>query len=89
MRDTFSKPYECQVDASSDPKELERLQFHLKTGDYFPLLATVMCALEEGIKSCEAGVEHAAEYLDSTVLENIRKELLYLHKHYTITPKSD
>lgn len=89
MSDTFAKPYECQTDASANPERLAQLEFHLKSGDYFPLLATVLCAVEEGVKRCESGVEHAAEFVDAKVLKSLREDLIYLHKHYAITPKND
>ncbi len=89
MSDTpsFSKPYECQNDTGSDPQRLEQLEFHLKTGDYFPLLATVICALEEGVKACTDGVAHAADFMDHEVLAGLRQDLIYLHKNYQITRK--
>src|SRR4051812_3322860 len=70
---TFAKPFSSQDDTASDPARLAQLEFHVKSGDYFPMLATVLCALEEGVKACQDGVGHAADFMDHEVLQAFRK----------------
>lgn len=82
----FARPYSEQEDTGSEPARLEVLQFHIKTGDYFPLLATVMGFLEESIRKCEDGFMIIAP-MESEVIQNIRKDLIHLHKNYQIEPK--
>ncbi|MDB5195371.1 MAG: hypothetical protein JWO84_555 [Parcubacteria group bacterium] len=84
----FAEPYAQQTDTADEPVRLERLEFHIKTGDYFPLLATVMGFLEESIRTCENGFLTIAP-IEAKVIENIRQDLIHLHKHYQIQPKHD
>jgi hypothetical protein len=89
MADHFAKSYDQMEDTGDDPERLERLRFHLQSGDYVPLLCTVLNFLEDGVKACETGVAHAADLLDASVINGMREDLIYLHKHYSIQPKTD
>jgi hypothetical protein len=82
---TFAKPF-AEMDMSPEPKSLEQLEFHIKSGDYFPLLATVMGFLEESIRACENGFLTIVP-MEAGLIEDVRKELLHLHQHYKIEPK--
>jgi len=75
------------ADTSEEPERLKELQFHLESGDYFPLLSTVLGFLEEGMRKCEMGVLAFAP-IEADVLEKFRKDLIYLHKNYDIQPKA-
>lgn len=83
----FALPYECQEDTSSNPARLKELEFHIESGDYFPLLATVLGFLEEGMRQCETGSLDTAP-VQATVIEDFRKDLIHLHKNYQIRPKT-
>ncbi|MGE5540970.1 MAG: hypothetical protein ACM3TU_01650 [Bacillota bacterium] len=83
----FWPSYERMPDTSIHPERLQELQFHLESGDYFPLLSTILGFLEEGMRQCEQGVLALAP-VEAEVLENLRMDLIYLHKHYEISPKS-
>jgi hypothetical protein len=83
----FSKPLDCEP-ATHEPARLQQLEFHIKSGDYFPLLATIMGFLEEGIRQCEDGFLTIAP-IESEVIQNVRQDLLHLHKHYQIQPKQE
>lgn len=85
--DTFMKPYERMTDSGSDPERLRQLEFHIQSGDYFPLLATVLGFLEEGMRECETGTLTLAP-VEAEVIENFRRDLIHLHKNYTIAPKA-
>jgi hypothetical protein len=67
---------------------LKELEFHIKSGDYFPLLATIMGFLEESVRQCENGFLTIAP-MESEVIQNVRKDLIHLHKNYQIQPKHD
>lgn len=66
---------------AEDDRRLERLEFHLKHGDYFPMVATVLGFVEEALAECKSDIVKAA------TLKTLKKDLMHLHKHYRITPK--
>ena len=84
----FSLPYEQQQDTGDNPTRLKELEFHLESGDYFPLLATVLGFLEEGMRQCETGPLETAP-VEATVIEDFRRDLIHLHKNYQILPKGE
>lgn len=65
----------------------ERLAFHIERGDYFPFLATVVKMLGETAGTYGQPVEVALQ--QSTFAEDMRKDLLYLHEHYEIRPRTE
>lgn len=69
-------PYWLIRDAESD--RIERLEFHIANGDYFPFLATVVGMLGETIKAA-GGDPMQADFAEAT-----RQDLLYLHERYSI-----
>lgn len=80
----FDAPYDTQPPC--DPERVKQLEYHVTTGDYFPVLATVLGFLEEGMKQCEEGV-HEVVSVTPNVIEGLRKDLLHLHRNYQIQPK--
>ncbi len=86
VSDAFATPYECLEDTSGNPERLKQLEFHIESGDYFPLLATVLGFLEEGMRECETGSLTLAP-VEAKVVEDFRKDLIHLHKNYEIQPK--
>lgn len=81
----YAEPLECEPE-SHDPERLKTLEFHIKSGDYFPLLATIMGFLEESVRECENGFLRIAP-IESDVVRQMRQDLIHLYKHYQITPK--
>lgn len=81
------QPYECMTEITSEPERLRQLEYHIESGDYFPLLATVLGFLEEGMRECETGVLTLAP-IEAEVIEGFRRDLIHLHKNYKIAPKT-
>ncbi|HYF28742.1 MAG TPA: hypothetical protein VEA36_00040 [Candidatus Paceibacterota bacterium] len=68
----------------ADEERLTRLTFHIEQGDYFPFLATVIGMLGETASRCgPAGMAQE----QARFAEEMRKDLLHLHEHYTIAPR--
>jgi hypothetical protein len=70
-------------------RRLERLYFHLETGDYFPMLATIFGFLEETVTECGCASKLAIAPIETDVIKNVRKDLEYLHKNYKIVRATD
>lgn len=59
----------------------ERIDFHVRNGDYFAFLATMMGFLQEGLERCPgASKEHE-------LAVDLLKDLRHAHKTYNIVPK--
>ena len=67
-------------------KEVEQLKRHVKTGDYFAILATVLGFVEDSLGSAITKNEELKE-CEIRVIQNLKKELTYLNNHYDIAPK--
>ncbi len=72
--------------SESDNERLARLHFHLKTGDYFPTLATILGFVEETLGNYTASTD-ALPPLEQELIRSVRKDLLHLHEYYHIEPK--
>ncbi len=70
----------------AEEKRLERLDFHLKTGDYFRVLATVLGFLEETVADCTCSAVSDMTPLEQEVIKSLRQDLAYLHDNYRIVP---
>ncbi len=66
------------------PSERTRLQYHLKTGDYFGVLATALGFVEEAFEEKEDSIIPSRELL---LLRDLKKDAQYLHKEYRICEK--
>jgi len=66
------------------PSENERLLFHIRTGDYFAMVATALGFVEEALETKEEDTLPSPEL---SVLRQIKKDLLFLHAHYDICEK--
>lgn len=66
------------------PAENERLLFHVRSGDYFAMVATALGFVEEALATKE---EDALPSPELSVLRQLKKDLLYLHAHYDIREK--
>jgi len=60
-------------------EDLENLTFHLKTGDYFAMLATTLGFLKE---NSNEDVE------EEKLLDKLYRDVLYLHQNYKIEPRN-
>ena len=74
--------------SSTDTERLARLHFHLKSGDFFPTLATILGFVEETVGSLDAK-EDSLPVLERELIQGVRKDLMYLHKYYRIELKTN
>lgn len=81
----FDEPYNCAH--AQNPERLEQLKYHLETGDYFPLLSTIMGFMEEAMYECQTGTLTLAP-MEAEVIRQMREDLIHLHNHYEIRPKA-
>jgi hypothetical protein len=85
---TYSAKFIHDGNSDSEHNErIERLKFHLETGDYFPMLATVLGFIEETVSECECTQIVEKVPLETKAVRDARKDLLYLHRNYYIVPK--
>ncbi len=73
--------------SKTDTERLARLHFHLKSGDYFPTLATILGFVEETVSSIDSGPS-GMPALERELIHSVRKDLMYLHTYYHIELKS-
>jgi hypothetical protein len=59
-------------------KRTKVIEFHIKMGDYFGTLATVLDLLRQRLVDKEE---------EERILKNLTADLLYLQKRFKITPK--
>ncbi|MEK9160679.1 MAG: hypothetical protein AAB440_01405 [Patescibacteria group bacterium] len=69
---------------AADDHRIERLEFHVKSGDYFPMLATILGFVEETIAQCGKSELAERQY---TLLKDVKKDLTHLHQKYEIKKK--
>lgn len=66
-------------------EEKEKLEFHLKTGDYFAFLSTALSFWEDDLaESLRRGKKEEEEKEKIEMIQNLRTKLNYLNKKYTI-----
>ncbi|MDB5274981.1 MAG: hypothetical protein JWO58_3348 [Chitinophagaceae bacterium] len=70
----------------TDTERLARLHFHVKTGDYFPMLATILGFIEETLDTYP-GLSDSLPILEKDLIQGVRKDLMYLHEYYQIEVK--
>ena len=73
-------------DLNPDDERLAQLDFHLKTGDYFAVIATIMGFVEDTLAGADA-VNPALKERELALLMDLKKDLIYLQEHYRIEPK--
>jgi hypothetical protein len=76
-------------DQESDAVQTEKLDLHIKTGDYFRVISTVLSFVEETVNDCTCGLSPELVPLEIQAIRNIRAELAYLHDNYTITQQPE
>lgn len=64
----------------------ERLEYHIKSGDYFNMVATVIGFLEESLKQ-HCAEDPALEAQEIAIAQNLRKDLMHMNENYRIEPK--
>jgi hypothetical protein len=65
------------------PKSID---FHIRSGDYFLYLATLVGAMEEALEQCSAnGVDSERE---RAMARSLRHDLRYVHANYHIAPRA-
>lgn len=75
----FVSHYAQKLHFLRDIDEYEELRVHIKSGDYFVQLATILDAMQDAQMSSQ----------DMTkVLNRVIQDLLYLQAHYNIREKS-
>jgi hypothetical protein len=72
-------------DELPEKERLERLNFHLAAGDYFPLLATILGFAEESLSTCSDTEGLSARQVE--LLRSVKKDLMHLHANYRIVRK--
>jgi hypothetical protein len=75
-------------DAPAGEARIERLKYHLETGDYFLFLSTVLGFAQETLAECTCAANSELTPLEVNALENARKDLEYLQKNFGITSNS-
>ncbi|MDB5245590.1 MAG: hypothetical protein JWN90_695 [Parcubacteria group bacterium] len=70
----------------NDTERLARLHFHVKTGDYFPMLATILGFVEETLDTYPE-ISDSMPLLEKDLIQSVRKDLMYLHEYYQIEVK--
>lgn len=66
----------------------EHIDFHVKSGDYFAFVATMMGFIEETLRGSMAGTSTADMVTKQAALaKELRQDLRYLNTHYNIVPK--
>lgn len=67
----------------------EKLLFHIETGDYFSMTATVLGFVEEKLMQLErANPLQESDSPELQLLRSTRDDLRYLNTHYTVCPKT-
>jgi hypothetical protein len=68
----------------------ERIDYHIKHGDYLPLLATMMGFMEEALRNNDS---HAANQQKTEIAlklaRDLRADLRYVSAHYSLTTRSE
>ena len=55
---------------------IERLSYHLQTGDYFPMLATILGFVEESVQECSCVAKDELAPVEKDVLNGTRHDLM-------------
>ncbi len=61
--------------------------FHIRSGDFFSYLATIMSGFEESLASCTCECGKESQARDQKLARELRHMLRYLQAHYTVEPR--
>lgn len=64
----------------------DRLMYHISSGDYFNMVATILGFLEESLQQ-RATPEEELEARELKLARELREDLRYLNEHFCIQPK--
>ncbi len=62
--------------------------FHIRSGDFFSYLATIMGSLEDTLASCRCECEKGIQAQKQQLARELRHMLRYLQAHYTVEPRA-
>jgi len=63
----------------------KNIDFHIRSGDYFAMLATIMGFLEEALDTCVG--EHGGNDRQRALAREVRHDLRYVQANYEIIPR--
>lgn len=69
-----------------DNEHMRRLSFHIETGDYFAMLATIIGFVEETLKGAKSPNQPLQER-ELLLMQELKKDLVHLQEHYEIRSK--
>lgn len=65
----------------------ERIDYHIKSGDYLPLVATIMSFMEEALLRTDSPAANDRKIeIALKLARDLRKDLRYVDAHYELTP---
>ena len=64
----------------------DRLMYHISSGDYFNMVATILGFLEESLQQ-RSTPEAELEVREIKLARELREDLRYLNQHFCIQPK--
>ena len=67
---------------------IERVRYHVKTGDYFAVLATALGFVEESLENLQNKEHGAPASQELNVLRMLKRDLLFLDERYDIREKA-
>lgn len=85
-RITAKKNQKTVAVATTDAERLARLHFHIKSGDYFPTLATFLGFVEETLAE-PTTARTPLNCMEKELVKSLRKDLMHLHEYYQIEPR--
>lgn len=75
------------VSCETPPDDRVReIAFHVKSGDYFSTMSTIMMLLEDSLKECVERDIRPTEFQQRT-LHALKDEMMHLHNHYRVVAK--
>lgn len=65
----------------------ERIDYHIRSGDYLPLVATIMGFMEEALIRADAPAANDRKIeIALKLARELRRDLRYVDAHYELTP---
>ena len=70
---------------TNDPEYASEFALHVKTGDYFAMIATLLGFVEEVAEKLEE--KDGSMKIANAEIKKLKQNLMYLQKNYSIQPK--